>query len=52
MVRIMQKGVELVSRMRKEISSDLANMLSHMDQEEADTVDATRRAMEYLPARA
>jgi DNA-binding MarR family transcriptional regulator len=49
MVRITQKGVELVSRMRREIASDLADMLSHMDQEESDTVDATRRAMAALP---
>jgi DNA-binding MarR family transcriptional regulator len=49
MVRITQKGVELVSRMRREIATDLADMLSHMDQEESDTVDATRRAMAALP---
>jgi DNA-binding MarR family transcriptional regulator len=49
MVRITQKGVELVSRMRREISADLATMLANMDQEEADTVEATRRAMGTLP---
>ena len=49
MVRITQKGVELVSRMRREIAIDLADMLSNMDQEESDTVDATRRAMNTLP---
>jgi DNA-binding MarR family transcriptional regulator len=51
MVRITQKGVELVSRMRREIATDLADMLSHMDQEESDTVDATRRAMASIPRR-
>jgi hypothetical protein len=35
--------------MRREIASDLADMLSNMDQEEADTVDATRRAMSCIP---
>ena len=45
MVRITQKGVELVSRMRKEIASDLANILSSMDEEVADTVEHTKRAI-------
>jgi DNA-binding MarR family transcriptional regulator len=48
MVRITQKGVELVSRMRREIASDLALMLANMDQNEAETVDATRRAMSTI----
>jgi DNA-binding MarR family transcriptional regulator len=48
MVRITQKGVELVARMRREIALDLADMLSTMDQEETDTVDATRRAMSMI----
>jgi DNA-binding MarR family transcriptional regulator len=49
MVRITQKGVELVARMRREIATDLADMLANMDQEESDTVDATRRVMAVLP---
>jgi DNA-binding MarR family transcriptional regulator len=45
MVRITQKGVELVARMRKEIASDLAGILSSMDEEVADTVEHTKRAI-------
>jgi DNA-binding MarR family transcriptional regulator len=45
MVRITQKGVELVSRMRKEIAADLANILSTMDEDVADTVEHTKRAI-------
>ncbi len=45
MVRITPKGVELVARMRKEIASDLAGMLSAMDEEVADTVEHTKRAI-------
>jgi DNA-binding MarR family transcriptional regulator len=50
MVRITQTGVELVSRMRNEIAGDLANMLQDMDQEETETVEATKRAMKILPS--
>ena len=45
MVRITAKGVELVSKMRKEISNDLALMLADMDEEEAETVEHTKRAI-------
>jgi len=45
MVRITSKGVELVARMRKEIASDLAGILAGMDEEEAETVEHTKRAM-------
>lgn len=45
MVRITTKGVELVSRMRKEIASDLATILAGMDEEEAETVEHTNRAL-------
>lgn len=45
MVRITQKGVELVARMRKEIAADLANILSSMDEEVADAVAHTKRAI-------
>ena len=49
MVRITQKGTELVSRMRGEIAADLAQMLTQMDQEESETVEATRRFMAKMP---
>lgn len=45
MVRITPKGVELVARMRKEIATDLAGILSAMDEEVADTVEHTKRAI-------
>jgi DNA-binding MarR family transcriptional regulator len=45
MVRITNKGTELVSKMRKEIASDLAGILAGMDEEEADTVEHTKRAI-------
>ena len=45
MVRITTKGVELVSRMRKEIATDLASILAGMDEEEAETVEHTNRAL-------
>lgn len=45
MVRITHKGVELVSRMRKEIASDLAGILASMDEEETETVEHTKRAI-------
>ena len=45
MVRITSKGVEIVSHMRKEIANDLAGILSSMDEEEAETVEHTKRAI-------
>jgi DNA-binding MarR family transcriptional regulator len=45
MVRITRKGVELVVRMRGEIAADLANILATMDEEVADTVAHTKRAI-------
>lgn len=45
MVRITPKGTELVSHMRKEIATDLAGILSSMDEEVADTVEHTKRAI-------
>ena len=39
MVRITSKGVDLVSKMRKEIATDLAGILAGMDEEEAETVE-------------
>ena len=45
MVRITQKGTELVARMRREIATNLADVMSEMDEEEADTVDHANRAL-------
>ena len=45
MVRITSKGVELVSHMRKEIASDLAGILSSMDEDVADSVEHTKRTV-------
>ena len=45
MVRITQKGTELVVRMRGEIASNLSDVLAEMDEEEADTLDHANRAL-------
>ncbi len=45
MVRITQKGSELVARMRREIASSLSDVMSDMDEEESDTVDHVNRAL-------
>ncbi|HJM62824.1 MAG: MarR family transcriptional regulator [Roseibacillus sp.] len=45
MVRITHKGTELVAHMRKEIAANLADMMSEMDEEEAETLDHARRAV-------
>ena len=45
MVRITQKGMELVARMRREIASGLSDVMSEMDEEESDTVDHVNRAL-------
>jgi len=45
MVRITQKGAELVTRMRGEIASNLSDIMSDMDEDEADTVDHVNRAL-------
>ena len=45
MVQITSKGVEIVSHLRKEIANDLAGILSAMDEEAADTVEHTKRAI-------
>ncbi|RPJ34616.1 MAG: MarR family transcriptional regulator [Verrucomicrobiaceae bacterium] len=46
MVRITAKGVELVSKMRKEIASDLAGILAGMDEDQAEAVEHTKRAIQ------
>jgi DNA-binding MarR family transcriptional regulator len=45
MVRITSKGVELVSKMRSEISNDLAGILADMDEDQAEAVEHTKRAI-------
>ncbi|MDG1357900.1 MAG: MarR family transcriptional regulator [Akkermansiaceae bacterium] len=45
MVRITQKGSELVARMRREIASSLSDIMSDMDEDESDTVDHVNRAL-------
>jgi DNA-binding MarR family transcriptional regulator len=45
MVRISSKGAELVSHMRKEIATDLAGILSAMDDEAAEAVAHTKRTI-------
>ena len=45
MVRITQKGIELVARMRREIADNLSDVMSEMDEEEADTVSHANRAI-------
>jgi DNA-binding MarR family transcriptional regulator len=45
MVRITIKGMELVSHIRKEIATDLAGILATMDEDVADTVEHTKRAI-------
>ena len=45
MVRITNKGTELVAHMRKEIASNLADIMSEMDEEETDTVEHAKRAV-------
>ncbi len=45
MVRITSKGVTLVSKMRSEISNDLAGILAGMDEDQAESVEHTKRAI-------
>jgi len=45
MVRITTIGVHLVAKMRKEIATDLANILAGMDEDQAETVEHTKRAI-------
>ena len=46
MVRITTKGVELVSKMRSEIANDLAGILAGMDEDQAEAVEHTKRAIQ------
>jgi DNA-binding MarR family transcriptional regulator len=45
MVRITSKGINLVAKMRKEIVKDLAGILAGMDEDQAETVKHTKRAL-------
>jgi DNA-binding MarR family transcriptional regulator len=46
MVRITAKGIGLVSKMRSEIANDLASILADMDEDQAETVEHTKRAIQ------
>lgn len=46
MVRITAKGVELVSKMRSEIASDLANILAGLDEDQSEALEHTKRAIQ------
>ncbi|MGD9419062.1 MAG: MarR family winged helix-turn-helix transcriptional regulator [Verrucomicrobiota bacterium JB025] len=45
MVRITAKGTELVGKMRSEIATDLAGILAGLDEDQAETVEHTKRAI-------
>lgn len=45
MVRITNKGTELVAHMRKEIATNLADIMADMDEEETETMEHARRAV-------
>lgn len=49
MVRITSKGIDLVSQMRGEIATDLASIMSEMDEDEAETVSHAKRALGSRP---
>jgi len=45
MVRITKTGAELVSKMRGEIASSLSDVMAEMDEEEADTINHAKNAI-------
>jgi len=45
MVRITSKGAELVAKMRTEIASNLSNVMAEMDEDEAETIEHARKAV-------
>jgi DNA-binding MarR family transcriptional regulator len=51
MVRITHKGVELVSKMRSEIANDLAEIIAGLDEDQADALAHTKRAIQSRPIR-
>jgi DNA-binding MarR family transcriptional regulator len=46
MVRITNKGVQLVSKMRTEIANDLAGIIAGLDEDQADALAHTKRAIQ------
>ena len=46
MVRITKSGSELVAKMRGEIASSLSDVMATMDEEEADTINHARNAIQ------
>ena len=44
MVRLTRKGNEMVAKMRREIASDLSNILAEMDEDQTDAMEQTKRA--------
>ena len=46
MVRITAKGIQLVAKMRSWIATDLAGILASMDEDQAETVEHTKRAIQ------
>ncbi len=48
MVRITSHGVDLVSKMRGEIALNLADVMSEMDEEETDTMNYAKNAMNRI----
>jgi DNA-binding MarR family transcriptional regulator len=46
MVRITTVGIELVSKMRSEIATDLAGILAGLDEDQAEAVEHTKRAIQ------
>ncbi len=45
MVRITKDGAELVAKMRNEIAISLSDVMSEMDEEEADTINHAKSAI-------
>lgn len=49
LVQITRKGTQLVAKMRKRISSDLSSLMEHLDEDELDALNHTRRAIRRKP---
>lgn len=45
MVRITKKGAQLVAKMRNEIAHSLSDVMAEMDEEEADTINHAKNAI-------
>lgn len=46
MVRITSKGIELVAKMRKELITDLTQILANLDEDETETVAHTKKVLD------